>query len=125
MSDSFLIKGGNLLKGDVSVSGSKNAALKLIAATLLTDRPCKLTNVPMLKDVEIMFDILRSIGSDINQRGRTAYINNKDIEPNALDYKLVSKIRGSIVMIGPLLSRFGYVTMPYPGGDNIGGNVAT
>ncbi|OGZ60158.1 MAG: UDP-N-acetylglucosamine 1-carboxyvinyltransferase [Candidatus Spechtbacteria bacterium RIFCSPLOWO2_12_FULL_38_22] len=120
MSDSFLIKGGNLLRGDVHVSGSKNAALKLIAATLLTDRPCKLTNVPILKDVEVMFDILRSIGSDINQRGRTVYISNKNIKPSTLDYKLVGKVRGSVVIMGPLLSRFGSVVMPYPGGDKIG-----
>jgi len=118
--ESFLIKGGNNLKGDVYVSGSKNAVLKLIAATLLTDKECILTNVPKLKDVEIMLDILRSMGSEIGINKQVVKINNKNINSNLLNYELVSKLRASIVVMGPLLARFGEVSLSYPGGDRIG-----
>ena len=119
--ESFLIRGGNRLSGAVYVSGSKNAALKLIAATLLTDKECILTNLPDLKDIEVMLEILRSMGSEIKFKGKNyVSIVNKNISPKHLDNELVGRLRASIVMMGPLLARFGEVSLPYPGGDKIG-----
>lgn len=118
--ESFLIKGGNKLNGDVSVSGSKNAALKLIAATLLTEETCRLTNVPHLKDVEVMLDILRSMGAEVEFKDDIVIITNKNINPEKLSFDLTKRLRASVVLIGPILARFGEISLPYPGGDKIG-----
>ena len=121
MTESFLIKGGNKLRGNARISGSKNAALKLIAATLLTDKKCVLTNLPNLKDIEVMLEILRSMGAKIKFEGKNQIsVVNKNINPKYLNTELISKMRGSVVIMGPLLARFGRVSLPYPGGDKIG-----
>ncbi|MDX1535282.1 MAG: UDP-N-acetylglucosamine 1-carboxyvinyltransferase [Candidatus Spechtbacterales bacterium] len=122
MSDSFHIQGGNLLRGEINVQGSKNAATKLIAATLLTNKKCKLTNIPQLKDVEVMLEILKEMGSivEYGKTKNTVYITNKDTDIEKLNFSKIKKLRSSIVFTGPLLARFGKVKMPYPGGDKIG-----
>jgi len=117
---SFLIKGGNKLSGVIEVQGSKNAATKLIAATLLTSESCELSNVPIIKDVEVMLGILQDMGSKIENAGNSICINNSDADIAKLPVDKISKLRSSVVLVGPLLARFGEVEMPYPGGDKIG-----
>lgn len=118
--DAFRIQGGVKLRGDIRVGGSKNEATKLVAATLLTDRPCTLIGLPRVRDVEIMLDILADMGSVIQRNGETTHINNSHINPSKLSSSKAKRVRSSIVLLGPLLARFGTVTLPYPGGDPIG-----
>lgn len=118
--DSFRIRGGNELRGTIAVCGSKNAATKLIAATLLTTEPCELVGLPRIKDVEAMLGILASMGADIQVKGSSTRITSANVDPTRLPSEAVSQMRSSMVLAGPLLARFGNVTMPYPGGDQIG-----
>lgn len=118
--ESFLIRGGNKLNGHVYIQGSKNAAAKLIAATLLTTKPCKLLNVPHLKDVDVMLDILKAMGAKVEFKKNTATIACTNIDPTKIPNDLITRLRSSVVLIGPLLARFGSITLPYPGGDRIG-----
>lgn len=116
----FIIEGGQPLHGEISVSGSKNAALPIIAATLLTDSECRISNVPEIGDVEVMLQILRKLGSQIEFKNHILKICNKNIRSWRPDVSLVGKMRASIVLIGALLSRFGKAEMHYPGGCLIG-----
>ncbi len=118
--ESFYIQGGNKLEGSINVQGSKNAATKIIAATLLTDKQCLLYNVPDIQDVQLMLDILGDMGSDVKREGSVVHITNRNVNPENLPFNKVSKLRSSVVLLGPLLARFKYVKMPYPGGDKIG-----
>jgi UDP-N-acetylglucosamine 1-carboxyvinyltransferase len=118
--DSFRIRGGNELHGTIAVCGSKNAATKLIAATLLTREPCELVGLPRIKDVEAMLGILKKMGAYIEREGDTTHITNNTIDPSLLPREEVQQMRSSLALAGPLLARFGSVAMPYPGGDQIG-----
>lgn len=120
MTDAFRIKGGNELRGDITVGGSKNAATKLIAATLLTSKQCILRGLPHIQDVGVMLDILADMGARIERRGDATHIHNQHIDPDKLSYEKCKRVRSSIVFLGPLLARFGEVELPYPGGDPIG-----
>ncbi len=117
----FIINGGRTLQGEIKVSGSKNAATPVIAATLLTKVPCILSNVPRINDVLTMLEILKKMGS--RQRWldeHTIEIINDNIDPAQLDQNLVCKIRSSILLVGPLLARFKKVVFATPGGCHIG-----
>ncbi len=117
----FIVSGGRRLDGEIQVLGSKNSALPILAATLLTAKPCILKNIPLIEDVFTMLDILRSIGSEIVWlEERTLRIVNSDIDPKKIDNSSVEKIRASILVVGPLLARFGYVKIATPGGCLIG-----
>ncbi|MEX0869802.1 MAG: hypothetical protein WDZ39_00005, partial [Candidatus Spechtbacterales bacterium] len=118
--DVFRIRGGNTLKGDIYVQGSKNAATKLIAATLLTEEPCKLYGLPAIRDVEVMLEILEDMGGKVERSGSDVVIQNSAIDPVKLPHDKVKRLRSSVVLIGPFLARFGEIEMPYPGGDPIG-----
>ncbi|MEX2008295.1 MAG: UDP-N-acetylglucosamine 1-carboxyvinyltransferase [Candidatus Spechtbacterales bacterium] len=118
--DSFVINGGNELKGEITVKGSKNAATKLIAATLLTEETCTLIGLPDIADVSVMLEILEEMGATLEREGEETRITNADIDPKKLPHDKVRKLRSSIVLAGPLLARFGEVTLAYPGGDKIG-----
>jgi len=109
------------LEGAVQVPGAKNSVLKLMAATLLTDGEFELSNVPAIADVEIMADLLRSIGLTIDspEVGRLRLLGTGDITPVA-PYELVERIRASINVLGPLLTRCGHVRLSLPGGDDFG-----
>lgn len=120
MVNSFRIKGGNKLYGDIRVAGSKNSATKLIAATLLTRETCTLVGLPRIRDVEAMLDILRAMGAEVESSGANTYIRNAHIDPKRLPYDKIIKLRSSIVLLGPMLARFQIVKLPYPGGDKIG-----
>ncbi len=117
----FIVNGGRKLSGEVRTLGSKNAATPIIAATLITERPCVIKNLPIIGDVLTMIDALESIGSEIEWLSdRSIRISNKHIDPSKLDRRVVRKIRSSILLVGPLLSRFGYLEMSTPGGCHIG-----
>jgi UDP-N-acetylglucosamine 1-carboxyvinyltransferase len=117
----FIVEGGHRLSGTITPSGNKNAALPIVAATLLTDEPVTLQNVPRIRDIEILVELVRSIGPEIEWEGRnTLQVHAKDVRPAALDRSLSAKIRGSILLAGPLLGRCGRITLPPPGGDVIG-----
>ncbi len=117
--DSFLIKGGVPLHGEVTISGSKNAALPILAATLLTDEPCIIRRVPDLSDTRFMVKILESLGATAKFENGTVSVHAKKIKGYA-DYDLVRKMRGSICIAGPLLARLRKARISLPGGCIIG-----
>ncbi len=116
----YIINGGKKLKGEIIVSGGKNAVLPLIAATLLTDEECVLTNVPAIKDVETMIEILQDLGVISNPSDHSLVIRAEKIEKTSLNPELVKKLRGSVLIMGALLARMGKVELDFPGGDSIG-----
>lgn len=122
MGEYFAINGGNLLSGSIDVRGSKNAALPIIAATILTKEPCVISNVPLVQDVYLILDALLKMGASISWLSeRTIAIENKNIDPAKIDKNIVRRMRASVLFIGPLLARFGKVEkMHYPGGCSIG-----
>src|SRR5277367_3862630 len=117
--ESFLIKGGVPLHGEVIISGSKNAALPIMAATLLTDEPCIIRSVPELSDTRFMAQILESLGAQVKFANGTLTVHAKKIRGYA-DYELVRKMRGSICIAGPLLARLKKARISLPGGCIIG-----
>ena len=117
--ESFLIKGGVPLHGEVTISGSKNAALPILAATLLTDEPCVIRRVPDLSDTRFMVQILQSLGATAKFENGTVTVHAKKIRGYA-DYELVRKMRGSICIAGPLLARLQKARISLPGGCIIG-----
>jgi UDP-N-acetylglucosamine 1-carboxyvinyltransferase len=119
--ESFVIDGGYALNGVVTPSGNKNAALPMLAACLLTDEPVILHNVPNIRDVGTMMALLEAIGVDVRDEGNgTHALRAYDAEPGQFDPDLFRHIRGSILLAGPMLARFGHVNLPRPGGDMIG-----
>src|SRR5581483_3821818 len=117
--ESFLIKGGVPLHGEVQISGSKNAALPIMAATLLTDEPCVIRGIPDLSDTRFMAEILKSLGAEVKFQNGTLTVRAKKIRGYA-DYELVRKMRGSICIAGPLLARLNKTRISLPGGCVIG-----
>ena len=117
--DSLLIKGGVPLRGEVVISGAKNAVLPIMAATLLTSEPCIIRRVPKLSDVRFMGQILTWLGAQARFDGDTVRIHAKKIK-GACEYDLIRKMRGSICVMGPLLGRLKKVTVSLPGGCVIG-----
>ncbi len=120
MDITYRVRGGVPLVGDVRVGGSKNAALPLIAGSLLTQGETVLRNVPRLRDTEMMLKILDFLGADTSFENGTVRIRAERARSQPLPLELVAPIRGSILFLGPLLARFGVAEMPYPGGDVIG-----
>ena len=117
----FLVKGGRPLRGTVRPAGNKNAALPILAATILADGPVDLDNIPRIRDVETMLALLVDLGASAEWSGANSVrVDARGIRPKALDPGLCAKIRASILLAGPMLARFGKVTLPPPGGDVIG-----
>ncbi len=116
----YRIQGGKRLSGTVQISGSKNAALPLLAASVLTKGDCVFQNVPRLRDTETMLAILDFLGAKTSVDETTVTINADAIVSKPIPHELVSKLRGSIVLLGSLLARFGEVEMAYPGGCVLG-----
>ncbi len=117
----FIVQGGAPLSGTVRPSGNKNAALPIICAALLTDQPVTLENVPRIRDVETLVELVASTGADISWESRnTLRIHAKTVRAASLDPVLCRKIRASILLAGPLLARCGQIELPPPGGDVIG-----
>ena len=120
-SSRLLIRGGKPLDGEIRVGGMKNAATPIIAATLLVKARCVLKNVPRLSDVERMLDILRSLGAAVEWSGdHELTIDTTRSDIGSLDARAVKSMRSSILLMGPLLSRFHEVEIPEPGGCNLG-----
>jgi len=114
----LLIEGGHRLGGRVSVEGNKNAALPLLAACLLTDEECVLTNVPRIGDVEVMARLLLNLGVEVEGIGTTTLrIRAKQVKTYEPDRSLVGRLRGSVLLLGPLLARTGRAHIAPPGGD--------
>ncbi len=117
--DCLVIKGGTPLKGEVRISGAKNAALPLMAATLLTREECVLRNLPNLSDVQFMARILESLGAKVEMKRGTIRVRAKKIVGYG-DYDLIRKMRGSICILGPLMGRLNKAKVSMPGGCIIG-----
>jgi UDP-N-acetylglucosamine 1-carboxyvinyltransferase len=117
----FVIEGGHRLSGSIPVYGSKNAALPLLAASLLTVEPVRLTNMPRIRDVATMLSLLKELGARVERAEYAIEITAAALEPaGALNGEAVSRLRGSILLLGALLGRFKTVRLPRPGGDIIG-----
>ncbi|MBS3739853.1 UDP-N-acetylglucosamine 1-carboxyvinyltransferase [Candidatus Bipolaricaulota bacterium] len=119
MSEKLIIQGGNPLQGKVKIPGAKNSALPLLASTLLTDKPVKLTNVPELKDVQTMLSMVRKLGKDITTNSNSLQITGP-VTSNKAPVDLVRKMRASFLVLAPLVGRTGEAIVPLPGGCNIG-----
>jgi UDP-N-acetylglucosamine 1-carboxyvinyltransferase len=118
---SFLIEGGHTLSGSVQAAGNKNAALPILAATLLASEPVELGNVPRILDVDTMLALIRGTGAEADWVGpNDVRIDAAGLMTTELDEELCNQIRASILLAGPLLARFGTATVPPPGGDVIG-----
>lgn len=118
--DKLIIKGGNPLMGKVQISSAKNATLPILAACLLTNEPCQIKQVPMLQDIKTMIGLLKALGADIKFENSTMNIcagNNLSLEA---PYEIVSKMRASYYVLGPLLARFHKAKVYLPGGCSIG-----
>ncbi len=120
--DSLVIHGGHPLHGEIKISGAKNAALPIIAATLLSEEPIELDNVPRLKDVETMMALLTQMGAEVHfdAANHKAHICALDVHKTTAPHELVKIMRASILVLGPLLARFGQARVSTPGGCAIG-----
>jgi UDP-N-acetylglucosamine 1-carboxyvinyltransferase len=117
----FVVQGGKPLSGTIRPSGNKNAALPIVCAALLTEHPVILENVPRIRDVETLVELIASAGVDVAWTERnTLRIHAKTVSSSNLDPRLCKKIRASILLAGPLLARCGQLELPPPGGDVIG-----
>src|ERR671930_106737 len=114
----LVIEGGHRLCGSVEVEGNKNAALPLLAACLLTADECVLTNVPRISDVEVMARLLLDLGAEVEGIGSTTLrVRCPEVVKDEPDGALVGRLRGSVLLIGPLLARRGRARIASPGGD--------
>jgi UDP-N-acetylglucosamine 1-carboxyvinyltransferase len=119
--EAFVIEGGHRLSGSVKAAGNKNGALPILAATLLTSEPVTLANVPRIRDVDTMLELLADVGADVSWTGpNEVRVHASDISKHELDPTLCGRMRASFLLAGPLLARLGRVTIPPPGGDVIG-----
>ncbi|MGQ9846057.1 MAG: UDP-N-acetylglucosamine 1-carboxyvinyltransferase [Bacteroidales bacterium] len=123
--NTFIVEGGHRLSGEITVQGAKNEALQVICATLLTDQEVIINNIPEILDVLKLNDLLKTLGVKIKKLapGSYSYIA-KDLLIDKINteefYQKAAQLRGSIMVVGPLLARFGYAIIPKPGGDKIG-----
>jgi UDP-N-acetylglucosamine 1-carboxyvinyltransferase len=119
--ESFVIEGGRPLSGTVRAAGNKNGALPILAATILASEPVTLENVPRIRDVETMVELLAHTGADARWTGQNeVHVDAAGVDTWELDPELCRQIRASFLLAGPLLARFGRATVPPPGGDVIG-----
>ncbi len=119
--DKLLIRGGGPLRGEIRVSGSKNAALPILAATLLSSEPVLIRNLPHLHDITTMIALLRSMGTELLVDERLGVeINGATTRETTAPYELVRTMRASILVLGPLLAHFGHAKVSFPGGCAIG-----
>lgn len=119
MEEVIRVDGGFPLRGSVTVEGAKNSALKLMAASVIADGVTVIHNVPRISDVDVMADVLRALGAHVDQDDHTVIIDTSGITSYETPYELVAKMRASISILGPLLTRFGCAMVPMPGGCQI------
>lgn len=114
----LVIEGGRRLTGSIGVGGNKNAALPVLAACLLTSETCEIRNLPRIRDVAVMMDLLRSIGAEVEEvDASTIRVTCREVRTTEPDAALVSKLRGSVLLLGALLGRAGRAVLAPPGGD--------
>jgi UDP-N-acetylglucosamine 1-carboxyvinyltransferase len=120
--DSILVKGGGALNGEIPIAGAKNARLTRMPATLLSDEPLTLTNAPRLSDIRTMTVLLQSLGAEVTalQEGKVLAMSSHGLTSQRAEYDIVRKMRASILVLGPLLARFGQAEVSLPGGCAIG-----
>ena len=118
--EQILITGNGPLRGEVSVAGAKNAALPIIAASLLTAEPLQVSNVPGVRDIDTALNLLELLGCTVQRSGTELVIDSADVHSVRAPYELVKTMRGSILLLGPLLARFGEADVSLPGGCAIG-----
>ncbi len=117
----YTVVGGRSLNGSIRPAGNKNAALPCLAATLLTEEPVVLDNVPRIRDVETLIELIRTLGAEATWRGENSVeVRAANVASGRVDRHLAERIRASVLLAGPLLARFGGVSLPPPGGDVIG-----
>lgn len=117
----FLINGKKPLSGEIEIKGCKNAATPIIAASLLTDEPCYIQNLPLVEDIFRMIEIIETLGAKVDWQGeREIRIEAKNIDPEKMEEEIIKKLRSSVFLFGPLLSRFKKVKLRSPGGCLIG-----
>jgi UDP-N-acetylglucosamine 1-carboxyvinyltransferase len=121
VTESFVIEGGRPLNGRVRAAGNKNGALPILAATLLASEPVTLTNVPRIRDIETMVELLDNLGADVEWIGPNELtVDGTRVTRTDVDPGLATRIRASFLVAGPLIARFGHAVLPPPGGDVIG-----
>src|SRR5438552_12735424 len=114
--EAFVIEGGHRLSGTAKAAGNKNGALPILASTLLTSEPVTLSNVPRIRDVETMLELLADVGADVAWTGANEVrVHAAHLTKNQLDPVLCGRMRASFLLAGPLLSRLGRVLIPPPG----------
>ncbi len=120
--DSILVRGNGPLAGQIPIAGAKNACLTLMPATLLTEEPLTLVNAPRLSDIRTMTELLQSLGAEVTslQSGQVLAMSSHDINNQTADYDIVRKMRASILVLGPMLARYGHAVVSLPGGCAIG-----
>jgi UDP-N-acetylglucosamine 1-carboxyvinyltransferase len=119
--ESFVIEGGRPLSGRIRTSGNKNGVLPILAACLLTEEPVTLSNVPQIRDVQTMLELLAGLGVDVETTGpNEVRLRAADLTTDQIDDALAERIRASFLLAGPMLARRGHATLPPPGGDVIG-----
>lgn len=115
----FIIQGGKKLYGEVKISGSKNAALPIIASTILNQGKTTLYNVPDIQDVKTMFEILTEIGADVSKKNNKIIIDTSKIHRYEIPEKLMRQMRSSVILAGALLGKYKKASFTYPGGCDI------
>jgi UDP-N-acetylglucosamine 1-carboxyvinyltransferase len=121
----FRIKGGNKLKGEIIPQGAKNEALQIVSAVLLTDQPVTIHNIPDIRDVNKLIELVGDLGATVEKLSKDSYrftaatVNTKFLESEAYRTKAAA-LRGSVMLLGPILARYGKASLPKPGGDKIG-----
>ncbi|MBM2321317.1 MULTISPECIES: UDP-N-acetylglucosamine 1-carboxyvinyltransferase [Marivita] len=120
--DQIIVTGNGQLSGQIPIAGAKNACLTLMPATLLSEEPLTLTNAPRLSDIRTMTTLLQSLGAEVQalQDGQVLAMSSHDLTSTRADYDIVRKMRASILVLGPLLARFGHAEVSLPGGCAIG-----
>ena len=115
-----VIKGPSTLKGQIKISGSKNASLPIIISTLLAKGKCLIHNVPNLRDTRFLISILKDLGCDVDFQKNTLFVRSSAITKKSADYEYVRQMRASIVILGPAISRYKKFKIALPGGCSIG-----
>lgn len=118
--DQIVVEGGRRLEGRVAISGAKNAALPILASALLTDGTCRYTNVPDLRDIHSILQLLQSLGAHVDREGHSVVVNAASLANSEAPYDIVRKMRASILVLGPLVARLKHARVSLPGGCAIG-----
>jgi UDP-N-acetylglucosamine 1-carboxyvinyltransferase len=114
--DKLVVVGGQKLKGEINVEGAKNAVLPILAATVLNEGLNVIRNCPHLRDVEIMLEILENIGCKVTRENDVVIVDSSTLNSTFIPEELAVEMRSSIIFMGPILSKYGKVTISYPGG---------